>query len=70
MDNSAVSTEALVKPGESLVVGGYRRQQRQIKNSRVPGLSSVPLIGALFRSDSAANDERERLFILTARALP
>ncbi len=70
VDNSAVSTEALVKPGESLVVGGYRRQQRQIKNSRVPGLSSVPLIGALFRSDSAANDERERLFILTARALP
>ncbi|WP_431050684.1 type III secretion system outer membrane ring subunit SctC [Roseateles sp. L2-2] len=68
--NSAVSTEAVVKPGESLVVGGYRRQDRQITNSRVPGLSSIPLIGALFRSDSAVNSERERLFILTARALP
>lgn len=68
--NSAVSTEAVVKPGESLVIGGYRRQDRQVSNTRVPGLSSVPLIGALFRSDSAVNNERERLFILTARALP
>ena len=68
--NSAVSTEAVVKPGESLVVGGYRRQDRQVSNTRVPGLASIPLIGALFRSDSAVNNERERLFILTARALP
>jgi len=69
VDNSAVSTEALVRPGESLVIGGYRRQQRQVKNSRVPVLGAVPVIGALFRSDSSANVERERLFILTARAL-
>jgi type III secretion protein C len=68
--NSAVSTEAVVKPGESLVVGGYRRQDRQVANSRVPGLSAIPVIGALFRSDSAVNSERERLFIVTARALP
>ncbi|OWQ93566.1 EscC/YscC/HrcC family type III secretion system outer membrane ring protein [Roseateles aquatilis] len=68
--NSAVSTEAVVRPGESLVIGGYRRQNQQTSNSRVPGLSSVPLIGALFRSDSTLSDERERLFILTARALP
>ncbi|MDH0865336.1 type III secretion system outer membrane ring subunit SctC [Mitsuaria sp. GD03876] len=70
VENSAVSTEALVRPGESLVVGGYRRQNRQVSNRRVPGLSSVPILGALFRSDGAIHDERERLFILTARALP
>ena len=68
--NSAVSTEAVVRPGESLVVGGYRRQDRQVVDKRVPGLSSIPVFGALFRGDSAINDERERLFILTARALP
>ncbi|WP_416758278.1 secretin N-terminal domain-containing protein [Roseateles sp. So40a] len=68
--NSAVSTEALVRPGESLVVGGYRRQDRRVSNSRVPGLAGIPLIGALFRSDATSNDERERLFIVTARALP
>ena len=68
--NSAVSTEALVRPGESLVVGGYRRQDRRVSNSRVPGLAGLPLIGALFRSDATSNDERERLFIVTARALP
>lgn len=68
--NSAVSTEALVRPGESLVIGGYRRQDRRVTNSRVPGLASIPLIGALFRSDATSNDERERLFIVTARALP
>lgn len=70
VSNSAVSTEAVVRPGESLVVGGYRRQDRQVINKRVPGLSSIPLLGALFRGDTALHDERERLFILTARALP
>lgn len=68
--NSSVSTEALVRPGESLVVGGYRRQNRQTAHGRIPGLGSMPLIGGLFRSDSTLDEERERLFILTARVLP
>ncbi|UXH79522.1 type III secretion system outer membrane ring subunit SctC [Roseateles amylovorans] len=65
--NSAVSTQAVVRQGESLVVGGYRRQNTETVHSRVPGLHSLPLLGWLFRSDSAVTDERERLFILTAR---
>lgn len=68
--NSSVSTQAVVRPGESLVVGGYRRQNSQTSHSRVPGLDSVPLLGWLFRGDSVLSDERERLFIVTARVLP
>lgn len=66
---ATVSTQALVREGESLVVGGYRRQQSQTRHSRVPGLDSVPLLGWLFRSDSTVTDERERLFIVTARVV-
>jgi len=68
--NSTVSTQAVVRPGESLVVGGYRRQNTESSHSRVPGLDSVPLLGWLFRGDSVISDERERLFIVTARVLP
>lgn len=68
--NSSVSTQAVVRPGESLVVGGYRRQNSQTAHSRVPGLDSVPLLGWLFRGDSVISEERERLFIVTARVLP
>ncbi len=68
--NSSVSTQAVVRPGESLVVGGYRRQNSESSHSRVPGLDSVPLLGWLFRGDSVISEERERLFIVTARVLP
>ncbi|WP_143073912.1 type III secretion system outer membrane ring subunit SctC [Roseateles sp. YR242] len=68
--NSSVSTQAVVRPGESLVVGGYRRQNTESSHSRVPGLDSVPLLGWLFRGESVISDERERLFIVTARVLP
>lgn len=68
--NSSVSTQAVVRPGESLVVGGYRRQNSETSHSRVPILDSVPLLGWLFRGDSVISEERERLFIVTARVLP
>ncbi len=68
--NSSVSTQAVVRPGESLVVGGYRRHNSEVSHSRVPGLDSVPLLGWLFRGDSVVSDERERLFIVSARVLP
>jgi type III secretion protein C len=68
--NSSVSTQAVVRPGESLVVGGYRRHNSETSHSRVPGLDSVPLLGWLFRGDSVVSDERERLFIVSARVLP
>ncbi|WAC75177.1 type III secretion system outer membrane ring subunit SctC [Roseateles sp. SL47] len=68
--NSSVSTQAVVRPGESLVVGGYRRQNTETAHSRVPGLDSLPLLGWLFRGDSVISNERERLFIVTARVLP
>ncbi|MBB3194448.1 type III secretion system outer membrane ring subunit SctC [Roseateles terrae] len=68
--NSSVSTQAVVRPGESLVVGGYRRHNSETSHSRVPGLDSVPLLGWLFRGDSVVSNERERLFIVSARVLP
>ncbi|MET0209022.1 MAG: type III secretion system outer membrane ring subunit SctC, partial [Burkholderiaceae bacterium] len=68
--NSTVSTQAVVRPGESLVVGGHRSQSSSTQKSGVPGLDSVPLLGWLFRTDSTVSNQRERLFIVTARVLP
>lgn len=67
--SSSVSTEALVRPGESLVVGGYRRQNQQQTHNGIPVLDSLPLVGWLFRGESAIRNERERLFIVTTRVL-
>jgi len=66
---SAISTRATVRPDEALVIGGYRKLQSSSNKSQVPILGSAPIVGALFRSDTGGTQERERLFILTARVV-
>ncbi|WP_426318479.1 type III secretion system outer membrane ring subunit SctC [Pseudoduganella sp. R-43] len=68
-ERNSISTQALVHPGQALVVGGYRREQTQNGQERVPVLSKIPLLGRLFSADSDKKDELERLFILTARVV-
>lgn len=66
---SVISTQAIVHPGEALVIGGHREQQSETNTGRIPGLASLPVVGRLFRSQSASAASRERLFIVTARVV-
>ena len=56
--------------GQTMGLAGLLNDNLRETVTKFPGLGSVPVIGALFRSDATSNDERERLFIVTARALP
>ena len=47
-----VDTETLVKDGQTLVIGGIYVVDTSQKQARVPYLHSIPLLGALFRSDT------------------
>ncbi len=66
---SFISTQAIIRPGESLVIGGYQRDHSEKSNSAVPMLSKLPWIGRLFESDVQGSRRRERLFVLTARVV-
>jgi type IV pilus assembly protein PilQ len=62
-----VDTETLVKDGQTLVLGGIYVVQKGQRQSRVPYLHSIPLIGSLFRSDEIRDTRKELLIFVTPR---
>ncbi|MEI7528725.1 MAG: type II and III secretion system protein [Elusimicrobiota bacterium] len=57
-----IQTEVEIKSGETLVIGGLKRSNRNISRNRVPILGSLPLIGALFSSADIV-EEQSSLFL-------
>lgn len=62
-----INTEAVIREGESLLIGGISVETETKGRSGVPGLSRAPLVGGLFRVDDATSSRRERLFLLTPK---
>lgn len=57
-----IQTEVEMKSGETLVIGGLKRSNRNVSKNRVPILGSLPLIGALFSSTDIV-EEQSSLFL-------
>lgn len=51
--------------GESLAIAGLLQRNDQNDVSRVPGLGDIPILGALFRSDSYRRQETELVIVVT-----
>jgi len=64
-----ISTEATVREGESLLVGGISVESDLDGTTGVPFLSRIPLIGAAFRNHDASRSHTERLFLLTPKII-
>ncbi len=64
-----VDTETLVKDGQTLVIGGIYVIDKSARQSRVPYLHSVPVIGTLFRSDEVSDSRKELLIFVTPRVV-
>ncbi|GKT20975.1 type III secretion system outer membrane ring subunit SctC [Acidovorax sp. SUPP3334] len=64
-----IRTEAHVREGESLLIGGITVESEQSQNNAVPGLSKLPLVGGAFRNNERQTQRTERLFLITPRLL-
>jgi type III secretion protein C len=64
-----ITTEAHVLEGESLLIGGITTTVDSQQSNAVPGLSRLPLIGGLFRSNNDKRTRSERLFLITPRVI-
>lgn len=62
-----IRTEAQVREGESLLIGGVTTESVTRHKSGVPGLSRLPVIGGLFRTSSNQLSRTERMFLITPR---
>lgn len=62
-------TQVLVKDGQTIVLGGLRDHERDVTQSGIPFLSSLPLIGGLFGGASRQTTETELYLFLTPRII-
>ncbi|CAJ0802041.1 MULTISPECIES: type III secretion system outer membrane ring subunit SctC [Ralstonia] len=69
VNKSEINTQALINEGESLLIAGYSVDQQTKGVDAVPGLSKIPLLGALFRHDQTSGQRFQRLFLLTPRVV-
>ena len=60
---------ARLKPGETLLMGGLIRENRQKRVVKVPVLGDVPFLGRFFRHDRMDEDERELLVFITPKII-
>jgi pilus assembly protein CpaC len=51
--------------GQSFVIAGLLSDQTTLTGNGVPGLSDVPMLGALFRSDGFQRQETELVIVVT-----
>jgi type IV pilus assembly protein PilQ len=69
ISKNEVDTETLVKDGQTLVLGGIYTIGKSQRQSRVPYLHRIPLLGGLFRNNEISDDRQELLIFVTPRVV-
>jgi type IV pilus assembly protein PilQ len=67
VDTRKINTKALVKDGQTVVLGGLRKREVSQDISKIPILGDVPLLGALFTEVSESVTTSELLIFITPR---
>lgn len=60
-----VTTNVIVRDGETILIGGLFREVTTDARSQIPGLGSIPWVGQLFRSNSNSTGREEVIILLT-----
>lgn len=62
-------TSLIAKNGETIVLGGIYEVNNENGEQRLPFLSNIPLLGALFRTESNRRNKRELLIFVTPKIM-
>ena len=65
IDTRELNTSVLVNNGETVVLGGIFQDERNKTEDRIPYLSSIPVIGNLFKRRANETKKRELLIFVT-----
>lgn len=60
-------TELLINDGETVVIGGIAKRTENLDDAGVPGLSKIPILGWLFKSNKKSDKKEELLIFITPR---
>jgi type IV pilus assembly protein PilQ len=67
IDTQRMQTEVLVPDGGTTVVGGVLADTESETQNRTPGISSIPILGNLFKRKTTNRQTNEILFFITPR---
>jgi len=67
LNKNTINTTVRIKEGETIALGGFVKKVKREDIKRVPGLGSVPVLGALFRSKNYQNGQTDAVIFVTAR---
>jgi type III secretion protein C len=67
--NSIINTEAIIRQGESLLIGGITIDSEFDFKSKTPGLGDIPIAGNLFKKRQKGGQYLERLILITPRII-
>ncbi|MBF0143096.1 MAG: type IV pilus secretin PilQ [Magnetococcales bacterium] len=69
INTKEVRTQAMVRNGETIVLGGiFQNSENEITTS-VPGLGRIPILGWLFRGEESSGSQNELLIFITPRII-
>jgi len=60
-----VTTNVIVRDGQTILIGGLFRERSTDARSQVPGLGGIPGVGQLFRSNNDVSNREEVIILLT-----
>jgi type IV pilus assembly protein PilQ len=69
IDTRYISTQVLVDNGQTIVLGGIYEHTKTSAVERVPFLSALPVLGALFRYNKKIDTRRESLIFVTPKII-
>ncbi|WP_394540033.1 type II secretion system secretin GspD [Lysobacter enzymogenes] len=65
IDTKKLKTEAAVQSGETVLLAGLIRDESNRGGAGLPGLSRIPVLGALFGNQSSSTSRTETVILLT-----
>lgn len=69
VQNTSISTQALIERERAVLIGGYNRNATNEKEYKVPLLGDIPLVGRAFTSTERKSQELSRLFLIVPRLI-
>ena len=69
IDTTAIATQVLVDDGETVVLGGMFRTDKNLATTKTPVLGDIPWLGRLFRRTYERDDKQELLIFITPRVV-
>jgi type II secretory pathway component GspD/PulD (secretin) len=62
---SSANTRVEINNGETFILGGFKIKRDVVKESGVPFLRRIPILGYLFKSEKKVQENKDVLFFIT-----